>query len=376
MQRIFFSMSLLFLFSCKGKIIDSGPAIVGLASPFQLKGDTTEFYLSDYVPEIKKVDSVFFPEGTFPIKLNDSLYSLVKSDKMKPFSVISLLTNSGREYIPVINRKKQRIVIQYKGPGKYKNLKVIGSMNNWDRKNEGMKNVNGTWKQEFSVEPGIYEYLFYSEGKEFRDPSNKLSMGNNSVIKVGEYLPENLPFAETDIYDKVSVTLNVNKQTTGLYAFWQNKLIDVKYTDGHYTIYIPAIAAGYERSYIRVFPYNGKNVGNDVLIPLKYGKVITDSRLLTRNDKQAMVMYFLMVDRFYNGDSLNDEPVDDPEILPKANYFGGDLAGVYQKIQEGYFSDLGINTIWISPIFQNPKGAYGLYSQPRTKFSGYHGYWP
>jgi cyclomaltodextrinase len=38
--------------------------------------------------------------------------------------------------------------------------------------------------------------------------------------------------------------------------------------------------------------------------------------------------------------------------------------------------NLGINTIWLSPITQNPEGAYGLWKEPYTRFSGYHGYWP
>jgi glycosidase len=87
-------------------------------------------------------------------------------------------------------------------------------------------------------------------------------------------------------------------------------------------------------------------------------------------------MYSLMIDRFYNANPDNDQPVDDPEIHPKANYYGGDIAGITKKITDGYFEALGINTIWVSPITQNPLGAYGLYPEPRTKFSGYHGYWP
>ena len=41
-----------------------------------------------------------------------------------------------------------------------------------------------------------------------------------------------------------------------------------------------------------------------------------------------------------------------------------------------YFSDLGVNTVWLSPITQNPTTPYGQYPNPPTKFSGYHGYWP
>ena len=72
-------------------------------------------------------------------------------------------------------------------------------------------------------------------------------------------------------------------------------------------------------------------------------------------------MYFLMVDRFHNGDAANDEPVQDATIQPLANHMGGDLKGVLDKLEEGYFADLGMNTVWISPITANAEGAWGLW---------------
>jgi len=89
-----------------------------------------------------------------------------------------------------------------------------------------------------------------------------------------------------------------------------------------------------------------------------------------------MIMYFLMVDRFKNGNKENDQPVPDAGIDPRVNYMGGDLNGITQEIEAGYFSGLGINTLWISPITQNPLEGYMEYPAPHRKFSGYHGYWP
>lgn len=55
---------------------------------------------------------------------------------------------------------------------------------------------------------------------------------------------------------------------------------------------------------------------------------------------------------------------------------GGDLAGINKAIEDGYFKNLGINTLWISPITQNPVTGFNEYPAPHRKFSGYHGYWP
>ncbi len=88
-------------------------------------------------------------------------------------------------------------------------------------------------------------------------------------------------------------------------------------------------------------------------------------------DWRDAVMYFVVIDRFYDGDHGNDMPLG---IEKAADYQGGDLAGLQQKIDGGYFDQLGINTIWITSPFDNADGAY-----PGTDghtYSGYHGYWP
>lgn len=375
-RKIVFLTGLTLVLSCTKEIPISEPLIMGLATPFQLTGDTTSFYISDYVLDRDRIDSICFPAGIISQKINDSVYNLVKSQKIKPLSVIHIYASTDNEDILLINREKEKVVIRYQGNDDFKSLKVIGGMNNWNRENPGMKKISGVWQQVFFLEPGIYEYLFYSEGKEFRDPGNKLSMGNNSVIKVGEFLPEKLPFITTGNFNQNDIVIHSKNETENILALWQNKLLKVERQGENFILKIPAEAKSYNRTFIRAYVYNQKGVGNDILIPLQYGEVVDDVSLLTRGDKQTMIMYFLMVDRFCNGDSLNDEPVDDPDILPKANYYGGDLEGVYEKVKDGYFTGLGVNTIWLSPISQNPKGAYGLYPNPHTKFSGYHGYWP
>lgn len=97
---------------------------------------------------------------------------------------------------------------------------------------------------------------------------------------------------------------------------------------------------------------------------------------VTPDIPQAMIMYFMLVDRFNNGDPGNDAPLEDERVDAKANYQGGDLQGITQKIEEGFFEELGVNTLWISPINQNPTEAFQEWPEPRRWFSGYHGYWP
>lgn len=87
---------------------------------------------------------------------------------------------------------------------------------------------------------------------------------------------------------------------------------------------------------------------------------------------ESGLMYFAFTDRFRNARTENDGAVAD--VDPIANYQGGDFAGITEKIEDGYFDALGVRTLWISPVDQNPEGRFigtgGKY------YSGYHGYWP
>ena len=148
----------------------------------------------------------------------------------------------------------------------------------------------------------------------------------------------------------------------------------------------PAWRESKGRSFIRVYAMGDGKRLNDLLIPLENGKVVSNVAQLTRHDDQAQVLYSLMIDRFHNGNKANDWKMNSPEVLDIVDYQGGDIAGITQKIKEGFFTELGINTIWISPITQNPWDAWGMNKFPNgnkydntktyTKFSGYHGYWP
>ncbi|HEY9576898.1 MAG TPA: alpha-amylase family glycosyl hydrolase, partial [Pseudobacillus sp.] len=72
---------------------------------------------------------------------------------------------------------------------------------------------------------------------------------------------------------------------------------------------------------------------------------------------QDETMYYVMTDRFHNGNSKNDKEINNHDLRA---YQGGDFAGVADKLD--YLHDMGMTSIIISPVFENAKG-------------GYHGYW-
>lgn len=136
----------------------------------------------------------------------------------------------------------------------------------------------------------------------------------------------------------------------------------------------PALRHG--RAYLRIFASDKYHLYNDLLIPLNDGLPILRANQLNRHDVNTQVLYSLMVDRFCNGNPDNDRPLNRPDVLPQVDYMGGDIKGITKKIEEGFFDELGISTIWISPLSQNPTTPWGEWKDPYTRFSGYHGYWP
>ncbi|MEE9349853.1 MAG: alpha-amylase family glycosyl hydrolase [Flavobacteriaceae bacterium] len=84
-------------------------------------------------------------------------------------------------------------------------------------------------------------------------------------------------------------------------------------------------------------------------------------------------IYFLLTDRFNNGDTTNDVNFDRTKETAKLRGFkGGDIKGVTQKIKEGYFTDLGVNAIWLSPIVEQ---IHGSVNEGSGNTYGFHGYW-
>jgi len=90
-------------------------------------------------------------------------------------------------------------------------------------------------------------------------------------------------------------------------------------------------------------------------------------------DWNAANLYFLLTDRFNNGDSANDLNFNRTEPTGKFREFmGGDIKGIIQKLEEGYFDKLGINAIWFTPVFEQIHGAV---DEGTGNTYGYHGYW-
>lgn len=84
-------------------------------------------------------------------------------------------------------------------------------------------------------------------------------------------------------------------------------------------------------------------------------------------------IYFLLTDRFRNGNTKNDTTLNrtNPTGVLRG-FMGGDIAGITEKINEGYFTKLGVNAIWFTPVIEQ---VHGDTDESTGNTYAYHGYW-
>ena len=366
--------------SCSKEIPTNKSAIFGLATPIQLNNDTTRVLLSDYFQNSVEIDS-FHITDLIECKIIGDTLQLVSKDP-EQLNVLTLYIEDIPHTILVKKSKSSMFTLNFKPQREYNQVQVKGEFNQWNKENSELSYdpLLNNWSIQLDLEPGKYSYKLVADNIEILDGGNSNQIPNgmggvNNFFEIARIDNNEKPYIQTKKYTKNQIIIS-SKNTDRIYALWENTLLDVDLKNENYLIKIPEKASQFYRSHIRVFGYNQKASSNDLLIPLSNGQVITNPNQLGSSDWHSSVMYFMMVDRFYDGDSTNNHTVNDQRILSKAQYYGGDIKGITQQIRSGYFDQLGVNTIWISPITQNPLDAWGQFNNPKTKFSGYHGYWP
>lgn len=385
----FLLFAILLFASCQKQALNlpaEGENNLNLNSLMTLSMGENLIHTQDFFLNPREIDSV--TSADIPVTLIDKKYKirLDITAETPHFFNINFWVNGVPYALPCRKTDKVDYVFTFNPQGKkYKRVQIAGQMNDWapNLSPDLVLNDSGLYEATLSLSPGTYLYQMALDGDWNHDPNNPNKVDNgygkfNSILQIAGNT-DKLPVLTTEKIEGNKFIVSVQNDAKKIYAYWQNYLLPesfVKAENGKITISIPKEAGKISRSFIRVWAENEWGVSNDVLVPLAKGKVLTKASKITRHDRHAQIMYFVLVDRFKNGNTENDRPMNRPDVHPKVDYFGGDLAGLQQVINDGYFKKLGVNTLWISPLNQNPEEPYGFYEPKNTKFSPYHGYWP
>jgi cyclomaltodextrinase / maltogenic alpha-amylase / neopullulanase len=270
---------------------------------------------------------------------------------------------------------------------------VIGNFNDWSRTSHPLILRDGKWRLAEYFRYGRYEYKFVVDGNEVLDVSNPDSIANglggfNSLLNLNSSDESSIAMFIKDSFQKEDTTsdsrINLN------FSYRSNSDDTISGNDVYILLNNQNISDEFwslnnnklqislrndESGLLRICGINSKKLylrENHSIIDK--GKPITIKS--HPDDWHFTNIYSVMVDRFYDGDLSNNRSVQDSTLHHLVNYHGGDLTGIQRKLDEGYFNKLGIKTLWISPILQNPDTSYNESIPPHRLFTGYHGYWP
>ncbi|MBL8949143.1 MAG: hypothetical protein JNK82_00100 [Myxococcaceae bacterium] len=248
---------------------------------------------------------------------------------------------------------------------------VVGEWNQFDRQKHPLKDpgATNTWSGTFKLPPGTWSYVYLENGQEVADDEGsaiRYVEGRAwSALRVADCTKPLL------VPQPGSVVNASGSFSIDLAAFEADAVeISLSGPGGPASSSQMAISGGaltYSATGLqpgkytaRLTPTKAGQRGETVLLPFwveaepfRY----TDSPL-----------YMLMLDRFRNGDTANDNPGPGT-----ARFEGGDLVGLEAAIREGYFDALHVKAIWVSPWQTQPTR---VFPDGSNTVSGYHGYWP
>jgi glycosidase len=390
MKNLFKLLLILLFIGCSQ---NHNKKIHDIIQPINLEeGIEKEIVISDlFYAEHYKLS--FTPNENLVI-VHDSVNHILKLKAKDDFTGLDLLlfTFENQEYqIPFKLQPRKKYLFTYKPKGKPKQVNLFGQFNSWDRNSLPMSDLDGNGIYEISVplDPGRYEYKFFVDRKELIDPQNPVKVPNglgdyNSVIIIDSDAEDKM-YLHALNYQAEDQTKRYNyylegfhsplTRETNVLALLDNQQINsslIKVDGNKISILFPDDLIDGERL-LRVAVRSEGKFSNIQSTRIIDGEPVNNDSPQTWYDA---IIYSLMIDRFNNGDPTNDNPVNHDSLFTPANYNGGDLQGIINKISEGYFDQLGINTFWISPIVDNTNKAYREYPPPHRYYTGYHGYWP
>ena len=245
-------------------------------------------------------------------------------------------------------------------------VELIGEWN-WSETSP-LTEQNGIWSTTIPIDEGLYCYKLIVDGEYIFDPANPYRGYcddiENSVVRVKDSDRPN--FASEIINQQLIVSFlpgitgaGPDGIPSGLEAaVWDEASMT-------WTLDLAGLSDGKHTLDLAINDTNG-NVAYDHLVPFWTGPQSDFSW-------EDSLIYMIMTDRYINGNTSNDP--SPTGAAAGADWMGGDIEGVTSKIQSGYFAELGVNVLWLTPFNTNAQGT-GIAGDGVHDVAAYHGYWP
>jgi len=383
MRKTIFVIILTIFIGCSS---DNAPSISNFPTIILQTGIEKTIDLTRYISDLEnisigKTDGVsakYFPDSKLLKLTADGSKSLIKLHLKINNSDITLLLRVN----PMVEH-----TFTFNSDDVSSNVVVMGQFNDWSRTALPLSDDDndGVYERTVNLKPQRHEYKFVVDGIELIDPINPVFISNNiggwnSILELTEFKAEAGGRIIKEKWEKGLLTyyynpIDNNSDLKELILIHNNSIVEQELYNIDEKNLLSVDCTKLGDGTLRITGIDDK----DHIIPenitiIKNGKVLNP--IDHPNDWHFAVLYNLMVDRFLDGDESNTIHVETNDLHNLANFHGGDLSGIIQKLEEGYFTELGINSIWLSPLNKQPDSAYVEWIPPHRKFTGYHGYWP
>ncbi len=343
------------------------------------------FYSNDY-------DVKFLPNNDLNVNfdIKKHLLYITPEKKFNGSTFLDFEYQGQKHSILVISKLKYDYTFSFKPTYKPKKITIFGNFNNWNRQELDLKEqADGWYSLTYSFDPGRYEYKYFVDGAEFLDQKNHDSIPNgiggyNTNLNIVDQAASNsylFILDKKNLEDYLELTFKYkgdSKDTqigfNNIYPLLDNKKVKtfIEIENNIISVKLDKKELKGEHTFRILVDVNGK-LTNLQTVMINDGDIKNINSPFNWYDA---IIYSLMTDRFNDGDKSNDNPIKQDSLFEQANYKGGDFKGILDKLNSGYFDKLGVNAIWLSPVYDNPNNAYREYPAPHRWFSGYHGYWP
>ena len=383
MRKTIYIMILIIFVGC---IKDDIPTVSNFQTIILQTGIEKTIDLTKYISDFEKI-SIGKADGITTKFVKESKLLKLTADNSKSLIKLPLKVNNNEITLLLRVNPMIKHTFKYKLESPKSNIVVMGQFNDWSRTALPLSDNDndGIFERTVFLKPKRHEYKFIVDGVELIDPANPVFISNNiggwnSILELTEFKAETGGRIVKEKWEKGLLTyyynpLDDNSDLKELILIHDNSIVDedVFTINENNLISVDYLKLG--DGILRIVGIDEKD-----RVILENITIIKNDRVLNPTDHpddwHFAVLYNLMVDRFLDGDETNTIHVQTNDLHDLANFHGGDLSGIIQKLEEGYFTDLGINSIWLSPLNRQPDSAYVEWVPPHRKFTGYHGYWP